>query len=315
MAAPRRKPRWRGRSRRCSCSGSDGAALLQHRDDKPELRRAGMWVPPGGGLDPGEPAEAGARREIREETGYLCGELHAARDGAGRPGGRWPGRVSSRILDKLRRQAAVTLFRGPGPAVRTTGDRPGLPDAGFPVRPVGSGPCGRGRWTPTLTPPVATTKEASLTRESIRPAHPPHGRGPSTPRPNAGGASSCESASWRCRKRLRAAHRRGLLLPGARRHRLLRADAARPGGGEARHVHSFQGTRLAGAVHRAGGAWRSLPRGDGQVLQARRPPGNASGRRAAGNRGVDRLARPWPRHRHGMPWPTRCAATTGSSMS
>jgi 8-oxo-dGTP pyrophosphatase MutT (NUDIX family) len=54
----------------------DGAALLQHRDDKPGLRRAGMWVPPGGGLDPGESPEAGARREIREETEYVCGDLH-----------------------------------------------------------------------------------------------------------------------------------------------------------------------------------------------------------------------------------------------
>jgi transketolase len=53
----------------------DGAALLQHRDDRPGLRRAGMWVPPGGGFDAGERAEACARREVREETGYDCGEL------------------------------------------------------------------------------------------------------------------------------------------------------------------------------------------------------------------------------------------------
>jgi transketolase len=54
----------------------DGAALLQHRDDKPGLRRAGMWVPPGGGLDPGETPEDAARREILEETRYVCGDLH-----------------------------------------------------------------------------------------------------------------------------------------------------------------------------------------------------------------------------------------------
>jgi 8-oxo-dGTP pyrophosphatase MutT (NUDIX family) len=54
----------------------DGAALMQHRDDKPGLRRAGMWVPPGGHLDPGETIEACARRELREETGYECGKLH-----------------------------------------------------------------------------------------------------------------------------------------------------------------------------------------------------------------------------------------------
>jgi transketolase len=54
---------------------ADGAALLQHREDKPGLRRSSMWVPPGGGLDPGESPEAGARREIREETDYVCGDL------------------------------------------------------------------------------------------------------------------------------------------------------------------------------------------------------------------------------------------------
>ena len=54
----------------------DGAALLQHRDDKPGLRHAGMWVMPGGHCDPGETIEACARRELREETDYKCGDLH-----------------------------------------------------------------------------------------------------------------------------------------------------------------------------------------------------------------------------------------------
>ena len=40
----------------------DGAALMQHRDDKPGLRNAGMWVPPGGHRDPGEEAVACAGR-------------------------------------------------------------------------------------------------------------------------------------------------------------------------------------------------------------------------------------------------------------
>ena len=53
----------------------DGAALMQHRDDKPGLRDAGRWVPPGGHLDNGETAEQGARRELLEETGYICDEL------------------------------------------------------------------------------------------------------------------------------------------------------------------------------------------------------------------------------------------------
>jgi len=55
---------------------SDGAALLQLRDDKPGLRNAGLWVPPGGHAEPGEPIETCARREFREETEYDCDELH-----------------------------------------------------------------------------------------------------------------------------------------------------------------------------------------------------------------------------------------------
>jgi 8-oxo-dGTP pyrophosphatase MutT (NUDIX family) len=54
----------------------DGAALLQHRDDKPGLNHAGLWVPPGGHAEPGEEIAACARREFREETAYACDELH-----------------------------------------------------------------------------------------------------------------------------------------------------------------------------------------------------------------------------------------------
>jgi 8-oxo-dGTP pyrophosphatase MutT (NUDIX family) len=53
----------------------DDAALLQLRDDKPGLRDAGLWVFPGGHLEPGEAPEAAARREFLEETGYACGAL------------------------------------------------------------------------------------------------------------------------------------------------------------------------------------------------------------------------------------------------
>ena len=53
----------------------DGAALLQHRDDKIGLRHAGKWVPPGGHCNCGEDIESCARRELREETDYICGEL------------------------------------------------------------------------------------------------------------------------------------------------------------------------------------------------------------------------------------------------
>ena len=54
----------------------DGAALLQHRDNKPGLRHPGKWVMPGGHCDPGETIEACARRELREETAYDCDDLH-----------------------------------------------------------------------------------------------------------------------------------------------------------------------------------------------------------------------------------------------
>jgi 8-oxo-dGTP pyrophosphatase MutT (NUDIX family) len=40
--------------------------LLVKRRDVP------VWVLPGGGLDPGETAEAGALRELEEETGFHC---------------------------------------------------------------------------------------------------------------------------------------------------------------------------------------------------------------------------------------------------
>lgn len=53
----------------------DGAALLQHRDDKPGLSHAGMWVMPGGHAEPGEDSEGCARREFLEETDYVCDGL------------------------------------------------------------------------------------------------------------------------------------------------------------------------------------------------------------------------------------------------
>jgi len=53
----------------------DGAALLQHRDDKPGLRNAGMWVPPGGHAEPGESMIDCARRELREEAEYDATDL------------------------------------------------------------------------------------------------------------------------------------------------------------------------------------------------------------------------------------------------
>ena len=53
----------------------DGAALLQHRDDKLGLRHACMWVPPGGQAELGESMLDCARRELREETEYDASDL------------------------------------------------------------------------------------------------------------------------------------------------------------------------------------------------------------------------------------------------
>jgi 8-oxo-dGTP pyrophosphatase MutT (NUDIX family) len=68
----------------------DGAVLMQHRDDKPGLRYAGMWVPPGGHAEPGEAMDECARREFREETGYHCEEMHRLASLVDDPGGKWP---------------------------------------------------------------------------------------------------------------------------------------------------------------------------------------------------------------------------------
>lgn len=49
---------------------TDGAALLQHRDDIPTINDPGLWVIPGGHLEPGEQPIEGAVREAEEETCY-----------------------------------------------------------------------------------------------------------------------------------------------------------------------------------------------------------------------------------------------------
>ena len=58
----------------------DGAALLQHRDDKPGLPHANLWVPPGGHCDGDETWNACAAREFFEETGYRCHNLRLLAD-------------------------------------------------------------------------------------------------------------------------------------------------------------------------------------------------------------------------------------------
>jgi 8-oxo-dGTP pyrophosphatase MutT (NUDIX family) len=58
----------------------DGAALLQHRDDKPEIPHPNVWVPPGGHCEDGESIEACARREFFEETDYRLAGLRQIAD-------------------------------------------------------------------------------------------------------------------------------------------------------------------------------------------------------------------------------------------
>jgi ADP-ribose pyrophosphatase YjhB (NUDIX family) len=64
MPVPHRTPR---RAARVAVLTADGDILLL-RYDNPEV--GVHWAMPGGGLDPGETPREGARREVREETGW-----------------------------------------------------------------------------------------------------------------------------------------------------------------------------------------------------------------------------------------------------
>lgn len=60
----------------------EGRVLLQHRDDKPEIRFPGYWSLFSGHVEDGETPEEGARREIEEELGLrLEGPLALAYHG------------------------------------------------------------------------------------------------------------------------------------------------------------------------------------------------------------------------------------------
>ena len=48
----------------------DLSVLLQLRDEKPAILYPGYWAIPAGRLEPAESLEAGAVRELAEETGY-----------------------------------------------------------------------------------------------------------------------------------------------------------------------------------------------------------------------------------------------------
>ena len=55
---------------------ADGALLMQLRDENPNLRHSGMWVPPGGHIEADESVEQGTVREFLEETDYSCGKMN-----------------------------------------------------------------------------------------------------------------------------------------------------------------------------------------------------------------------------------------------
>ena len=58
----------------------DGAVLLQHRDDRPDIASPGAWAIFGGFMEPGETPEEAALREMEEELGLrLHGPLTLVR--------------------------------------------------------------------------------------------------------------------------------------------------------------------------------------------------------------------------------------------
>jgi len=63
-------PRYRPTSRLLVFDGRDRLLLLLLEDAKIEVPR--LWITPGGGVEPGETFEEGARRELLEETGIVA---------------------------------------------------------------------------------------------------------------------------------------------------------------------------------------------------------------------------------------------------
>ncbi len=51
----------------------EGKVLLMHRNKEPNL---GLWIAPGGKVEPGESPHETARREMAEETGLEVEDLH-----------------------------------------------------------------------------------------------------------------------------------------------------------------------------------------------------------------------------------------------
>lgn len=59
---------------------ADGAVLMQHRDNKPGIFYPDYWGYPGGMVNEGEDFLDAAKRELKEETGYIPEELFELAD-------------------------------------------------------------------------------------------------------------------------------------------------------------------------------------------------------------------------------------------
>ncbi len=58
----------------------DGTVLMQHRESRPDIFYPGYWGYPAGSVQKGEDYQVAARRELREETGYITDQLNKLAD-------------------------------------------------------------------------------------------------------------------------------------------------------------------------------------------------------------------------------------------
>lgn len=69
------QPRKKRRAGRVIVVASRSHVLLLHGNDPTNPNEGSWWITPGGGLEPGESTADAARRELAEETGFLCEPL------------------------------------------------------------------------------------------------------------------------------------------------------------------------------------------------------------------------------------------------
>jgi 8-oxo-dGTP pyrophosphatase MutT (NUDIX family) len=65
----------RRQAARVIVTDESGRVLLFRGGDPHRPDAGSWWITPGGGLDPGETIEDAARREVREETGFVVTDL------------------------------------------------------------------------------------------------------------------------------------------------------------------------------------------------------------------------------------------------